>query len=150
MVWGIVPNCGKSRHYSMADAPAVKKKKRASLRTSRSSALAGAILDRLRSFRDPDLEAAAATAAAPDAPFTRRACAARLRTFAAARWLPEKGALAPSQTHALLPERPQKNCGGRAGEAGHGNCFFFSGSSVSDGAALVERCVPPCVHPEHV
>ena len=54
-----------------------------------SATLAHAILDTLQKFDDPDLDAVAASApAATKAPFTQRACAERLRSYAARRWLP--------------------------------------------------------------
>ena len=55
--------------------------------TSKSAALTREILEKLASLKDPDLEAR--NDATPDrVPFTKRACAERLRTFAAHRGLP--------------------------------------------------------------
>ena len=77
--------------------------------TSKSAALTREILEKLASLKDPDLEAR--NDATPDrVPFTKRACAERLRTFAAHRWLPssEGGA----QPKALA--RRGFRCAGRA------------------------------------
>ena len=77
--------------------------------TSKSAALTREILEKLASLKDPDLEAR--NDATPDrVPFTKRACAERLRTFAAHRWLPssEGGA----QPEALA--RRGFRCAGRA------------------------------------
>ena len=64
--------------------------------SQRSAALARDILTRLKSIEDPDLEATNEREPEPTttAPFSKRACAKRLRSFATSRRLPtDEGAL---------------------------------------------------------
>lgn len=63
--------------------------------SSRSASLATSILEKLKGFEDDELEAGKEATPEPAAPFTKRACAERLRSYATHRWLPQGGLTPP-------------------------------------------------------